>query len=502
MFKIMHQSVEEKSKEYYEEMRRRVYLTPTSYLAVLNLYKFVLNEQRQLLGTELRRKDNGVKKLEEANKEVLQLQQDLMVRQPELEKTQVQLVEKTKVLAVEYEQAEETRKNMALQEADAKEKEESATKLSNDADNEVKRVEPQLKEAVAQLKEVKTAQLVELKAYGNLTDVMKAVYEAMIYLFGAKLSKPTDPGAAAKDPRGILKTMREVIFSKNPEALKEELCDYKSFIASMTSTELENRFSKIEPIISNPDIWNVKIIAKNSSVLKAFYFWINALKAYSDVSKIVQPLREKAKEYNNQKLEARRMLEEKRAKLKEIDDKIAGLEVEKKKLIERENQLKSEIADCKRQLENAGKLTKGLEGEKTRWTEEVMEKKEKSTFLIGDCLVAAGMLAYSGPFTSDYRLKLEGMWVSQLDKFGILHSPNLTMRSVLGNQAVVREWVNKYSLPDDNLSVENGIILESLRRWPLIIDPQNQAVNYIKARGSAMNKLSIDFFFNFYKIIN
>ena len=58
------------------------------------------------------------------------------------------------------------------------------------------------------------------------------------------------------------------------------------------------------------------------------------------------------------------------------------------------------------------------------------------------------------------------------------------MRNVLGNQAVIMEWVNKFSLPNDNLSVENGIILENLRRWPLIIDPQNQASIYIKSRGT------------------
>lgn len=46
MFKIMHQSVEEISKKYLQELRRHNYVTPTSYLELLNLYKRILTEQR------------------------------------------------------------------------------------------------------------------------------------------------------------------------------------------------------------------------------------------------------------------------------------------------------------------------------------------------------------------------------------------------------------------------------------------------------------------------
>ena len=45
----------------------------------------------------------------------------------------------------------------------------------------------------------------------------------------------------------------------------------------------------------------------------------------------------------------------------------------------------------------------GLEGEKVRWTETVKRLGEQAALLNGDCLVAAGMVAYSGPFTAQYR---------------------------------------------------------------------------------------------------
>lgn len=44
---------------------------------------------------------------------------------------------------------------------------------------------------------------------------------------------------------------------------------------------------------------------------------------------------------------------------------------------------------------------------------------------------------------------------------------------------IIREW-NIQGLPSDNFSTENGIIVTRGTRWPLIIDPQCQAVKWIR----------------------
>ena len=40
------------------------------------------------------------------------------------------------------------------------------------------------------------------------------------------------------------------------------------------------------------------------------------------------------------------------------------------------------------------------------------------------------------------------------------------------------------SLPNDNLSIENAIIMFGSRRWPLMIDQYNQANKFLKKFGS------------------
>lgn len=44
------------------------------------------------------------------------------------------------------------------------------------------------------------------------------------------------------------------------------------------------------------------------------------------------------------------------------------------------------------------------------------------------------------------------------------------MRSVLGDDVIIRSWTVA-GLPNDNLSIENGIIMFKSRRWPLMVDP-------------------------------
>lgn len=58
-------------------------------------------------------------------------------------------------------------------------------------------------------------------------------------------------------------------------------------------------------------------------------------------------------------------------------------------------------------------------------------------------------------------------------------SPNLDAKEFLADPTTIREW-NIQGLPSDGFSTENGIIVTRGTRWPLVIDPQCQAVKWIK----------------------
>jgi dynein heavy chain, axonemal len=163
-------------------------------------------------------------------------------------------------------------------------------------------------------------------------------------------------------------------------------------------------------------------------------------------------------------------LNEKREKVREINEKLTQLNANMQEQISLQNQLNQEIIDCGLKLVRAEKLIGGLQGEKDRWTETVKQLGQKQLLVVGDCMVATGMVSYAGPFTAEYRLELEEKWRKKLKELAIAFSPNISMKEVIGDPVTIRNW-NVAGLPNDSLSVENGIILFKARRWPLMIDP-------------------------------
>jgi len=78
-----------------------------------------------------------------------------------------------------------------------------------------------------------------------------------------------------------------------------------------------------------------------------------------------------------------------------------------------------------------------------------------------------------------------------MEKDGITHSEDADLIHILGEPVTIQQW-SVCGLPNDNLSVENGIIIDSSRRWALCIDPQRQANKYIKLYGKAVSSAGMN----------
>jgi len=139
-------------------------------------------------------------------------------------------------------------------------------------------------------------------------------------------------------------------------------------------------------------------------------------------------------------------------------------------------------------LVRANKLLSGLKDEKNRWSDEVKRLRYEEQFLIGNCIIAAGMISYGGPFDSIYRRKLQDYWISKIKEYEIPIIDNVSLINVTGEKVVIENWKAIYKLPDDDLSIENAIILNYSKRYPLCIDPQYQASNFIKKLGMDTKK--------------
>jgi dynein heavy chain, axonemal len=59
----------------------------------------------------------------------------------------------------------------------------------------------------------------------------------------------------------------------------------------------------------------------------------------------------------------------------------------------------------------------------------------------------------------------------------------------MGEPVKIEQWT-VCGLANDSLSVQNAIIFDCSRRWPLMIDPQRQANMFIKVRKGKVNVIT------------
>lgn len=158
-----------------------------------------------------------------------------------------------------------------------------------------------------------------------------------------------------------------------------------------------------------------------------------------------------------------------RARLGQLEATLAVLnaEYERAEVEKQEAQRAYERGNTKVDL--ARRIVSSLGGETERWAVGVKTLREEKENLIGNVLVASAFLSYAGPFTKPFREQLvKDHWKPVASK-----SPAADPLYMLTNDAEIANW-NTQGLPTDLSSAENGAIVESCARWPIIIDPQLQ----------------------------
>lgn len=242
----------------------------------------------------------------------------------------------------------------------------------------------------------------------------------------------------------------------------------------------------VKKYFKNPNLTveNMKSVSKAGLGLLT---WVTAITKYHDIAKNVEPLRLKVRDMEKAQQQATKDLADLMELLAQLTAEISELNTNYKTSHGELTELQLQASLMEKRLTAASKLITGLIGERTRWTEDVGNLHQRGAHLIGDCLLASSFLSYLGAFTTDYRTELisERLYNDLCVRKVPLMQP-FRLEALLTTDATIQGWVAN-GLPADEHSVQNGILTTKASRFPLCIDPQQQAVSWIKNTYAGRN---------------
>jgi dynein heavy chain len=465
-----HQYTINLSAKFLSSLSRHNYVTPTSYLELLNAYKLLLSKKNEEITAIRKRYSSGLEKLQFAANQIAQMQRDLTNLQPQLKKTTEETVAMLEKIAKESVDVEATKETVSADEADAAKQAEISSAMKQECENDLAEAIPLLNAALTALDTLKKSDIDLVKSMKNPPAGVKLVMESICVMKDIKADKIPDPAGTGKMILDYWKP-------------SQKLLGDPAFLSSLKTYDKDNIpttvIKRIRDIyIPNPEFKPEKV--KNaSSAAEGLCSWVLAMEAYDRVIKVVAPKQAELARAESELAATMLVLNEKRALLKEVVDRLQTLNDNLTAMSNKKDRLAREVKSCSEQLDRALKLLAGLGGEKQRWTEVVAQLDGTLYNLPGDVLISAGIIAYLGAFTKLYRQESIRDWVEYLQKANIPCTKPLVFSKVLGDPIKIREWAIA-GLPTDSFSIDNGIIVTNARRWPLMIDPQGQANKWVK----------------------
>ena len=477
----VHVYVTNACNEYFEKFRRRVYVTPKSYLSFIDGYKKLYNFKLGFVQELAKSINQGLAKMNEAKDDVNKMKAELAVKNQELAVAAKEAEALLKSISENTAVAEKEKAKVAVivDAVSAKAAEIGAVK--DDAEKDLAAAKPALDAALEALNSITQKDIQSLKALKNPPDVVKRIFDCVLILRHMPVLKVN-----WIEVKGYM-----VILGNYEESVK--MMGDSNFLGALLSFPKEQindeTVELLKPYFAAPD-FNFESAKKASGNVAGLCNWAEAMCTYHDVAKVVEPkimtlraAEAELKVATKEKNQAEDRMALVQAKLDEMQAQFDAAMAEKQRLEE-------DAANTQKKMDAANALIGALAGEEVRWTQQSKEFDDTIQRLTGDCALASAFVSYLGPFNKEFReLLLTRDFYQDCLNLKIPVTKDLKVASFLVEDAEVGEW-NLQGLPTDELSVQNGIMVTRATRYPVLVDPQGQGRVWLMNREEA-NSLKV-----------
>ena len=453
----VHHSLHRFNQRLLKQQGRTTFLTPRHFLDFVAQYVRLFTEKREDLEEQQRHLNVGLEKLRDTVHQVRDLRSSLAQKKIQLEKKDAEANEKLQRMVADQREAEQ-RKTASLEiQASLDRQEEEVAKRKEVVNADLAKAEPAVLNAKEAVGNIKRQHLTEVRSMGNPPQGVRLALNSVCTLLGHRID----------DWKSIQAIVRK-----------------DDFIASIVGYDNERQMTKSlrtkmqHEFLSSPDFTYEKV-NRASKACGPLVQWVEAQVNFSAILDRIGPLREEADKLEEDALQTRAEAQAIQNTLSNLENSIATYKTEYAALISETQSIKSEMSRVESKVNRSVTLLDSLSAERTRWEEGSKSFETQIGTIVGDVLVAAAFLAYSGLYDQQLRKAMLDDWLGQLGLSGISYKMHNPVTEYLSTADERLKW-QENGLPVDDLCTENAIILRRFNRYPLIIDPSNRATEFLQ----------------------
>jgi dynein heavy chain 1, cytosolic len=432
------------------------FVTPRHFTDCVSHFVTVFHEKQKVSSDSLVHLRNGLTKLQQTSQEVSAQQATLRESEVELEASSQRAQQMLERIVTE---TDVTKKEKAAAVALEKQLQDEHAQIADDAKRmsiELAEAEPALKEADAALSTVKPEYLREIRAYTMPPPMVKRTLEAVCVLMGERNSQDW-------------------------ETLKNQIRrdDFLTSVRTFRPDDINEAAREHVRVMMKDSKFSIEAAYRASKAAGPLMQWVFFQVKYSAIYQRVAPMRTQIE-----------------GLIKARDIKLQGLEKAQQEVQAKEaslQQLKAEyqsatsqIGELKRRIENvsakcnrAQTILRQLLDERDRWQAEVKSSDSEARTTLGDCIMSAVFLTYTG-FYDEYTRErvLIPRWLKCLQSNAIPVREGLSVTEYLSPATQQLSW-EEAGLPKDRLDIDNAAIMDRCQRYVLLIDPTGVAEDFV-----------------------
>ncbi|WWC91126.1 uncharacterized protein L201_006067 [Kwoniella dendrophila CBS 6074] len=452
----VHQSMQSVTSKLAKRQGKYNHITPRHFLDFINHYVRLFNEKKEELEEQQRHLNIGLDKLQDTVSQVEELRHSLAAKSSQLEAKNAEANQKLRQMVTDQQEAEAKKAASIEIQAALVQQDEYIQQRQEIVKEDLAQAEPAVLEALAAVGNIKKQHLSEVRSMANPPEAVKLAMESACSVLGHQIDS--------------WRTVQAIIRRD----------DFISSIQNFDTKKMTKtvRDKMMRDYIGKP-AFTYENVNRASRACGPLVQWVIAQVRFSEILDKVAPLRQEVASLEQQAENTKRQAQIVTDTVAELEASIARYKEEYALLISETQSIKSEMDRVQSKVDRSMTLLKSLSSEQERWDAGSKTFETEMGTIVGDVMMSAAFLAYSGFFDQHYREIMRREWMDHLSEAGISFKSDLALSEFLSTADERLAW-QANSLPADNLCVENAVMLKRYNRYPLIVDPTGQAAAFIQ----------------------